>query len=333
MWISWNPCPSSSRWATPSCSPSRPLGDHGAGLALGTVEHRLDRGVGDPRSELVDQRLEPALAHPGRADHRRHVAPEIPGMTHVEHDHLVHVVAQSAPVVEPQRRDAQALLPDLGREGVVGAVGGAADVALVRAVDRPEREPVAVEHRNEGRQVRDVVASPIGIVQQEHVAGMDVIAEVVADRLRRPRQGADVDGDVLGLGDEAPVGVADAGGEVAARVEDLRVRGAQHRLAHLLYDGAEPVLDHRYGNRVDHSASQPRGRSSASALPAHGPMRSSRSASECLANFGGFGGASHAASTGRSIASPRGDVGRPIARRRLSEHGLRRHRQESRCRR
>ena len=56
------------------------------------------------------------------------------------------------------------------------------------------------------------------------------------------------------------VTVGDRGGEVAARVEDLGVGGAQHRLAHLLDDGLEAVLHHGHGDGIDaiaHGTSPP----------------------------------------------------------------------------
>ena len=159
--------------------------------------------------------------------------------------------AQPPRLVQPERRNPDALLPDLGGARVVGAVRGAADVALVRAVDRPEGQPVAIEHRHERGQIGQVVAAVVGVVEQEHVARPDVAAKVVVHRPRRPRQRADVDRHVLGLGDQAPFGVAQRGREIAARVDDLRVRGAQHRLAHLLGDRMQPVADHRDRDRVD----------------------------------------------------------------------------------
>ena len=60
-----------------------------------------------------------------------------------------------------------------------------------------------------------------------------------------------MDRHVLGLGDQPALGVAQRGREVAARVDDLRVGGAQHRLAHLLGDRVQAVLDHRDRDRID----------------------------------------------------------------------------------
>src|SRR5215510_8075714 len=80
---------------------------------------------------------------------------------------------------------------------------------------------------------------------------MYTASKVVGDRLDGPRQRAHVDGHVLGLGREASFAVEDRRGEIPARVEDLRVGGAEHGLAHLLDDGLEAVLDDRDGDAVE----------------------------------------------------------------------------------
>jgi hypothetical protein len=130
-------------------------------------------------------------------------------------------------------------------------VGRAADVALVGVVDGPERETLADEHRQQRGQVGQVVASVVRIVQQIHVAGAYASLEVLGDRLDGPRQRAHVDGHVLGLRRQASFAVEDRRGEIPARVEDLRVGGAEHGLAHLLHDGLEAVLDDRDGDAVE----------------------------------------------------------------------------------
>ena len=86
----------------------------------------------------------------GRAQHRGEVAAEFAGVADVQRQQVEQIVAQLAGLVELDRRDAQALLLDLGGRRIVGAMGGAADVALMRAHDGPE-QPLAVgEDRHEG---------------------------------------------------------------------------------------------------------------------------------------------------------------------------------------
>src|SRR5215813_1545493 len=235
-----------------------PGADAGAALALRTVQHRAYRGGGGVHAVVVHQLEEPALTHARRAEHGPQVAEEIPRMADVGGDEVHHVVAQGSRVVELQRRDADPLLPDLRGPGVVGAVGGAADVALVRAIDGPEGEALAHEDGEERGEIGEVVAAVIRIVEEEHVAGPDAAREVVDHGLDGHGQRAHVDGHVLGLGGEPALAVEDGGGEIAARVEDLRVGGAQHRLAHLLHDGFEPMLDHRDGDAIESHDAPPR---------------------------------------------------------------------------
>jgi len=206
------------------------------------------------RAELPQQLCQPALADPGRADHGGEVAPEVARMAHVEHDHLVDVLAPRALVVQLQGRDAQAFLEDLGGTRVVGAVRGAADVALVRAVDGPEDQAVAVEHGHEGGEVRQMVAAPVGVVEQVDVAWADRTLEKLMHGPGRIGQRADMDRHVLGLSNQTTFRIAQGGREIAARVEDLGVGGAQHGLPHFLDDGAKAMLDHGDGDRIDGKA-------------------------------------------------------------------------------
>src|SRR5262252_1306627 len=228
-----------------------PAADAGAALALGTVQYLAHCGHGGVDTVVVDQLEEAALAHSSRAEHGLEVAREVARMAHVGGDQLHHVVAQATCVVELERRNADALLPDLRGPGVVGAVGGAANVALVGAIDGPEGEALAHEHGQEGGEVREVIAAVVRIVEKEHVTGLDAPREVVGHGLDGHGQRAHVDGHVLGLRGESAFAVEDRGGEITARVEDLRVGGAQHRLAHLLHDGFETMLDHRDGDAIE----------------------------------------------------------------------------------
>ena len=221
-----------------------PLGDDCAGLAFGAVEHRLDCCIGERPAEFGRQREQPPLADMRRADHRREIAAEIAWVPDIGRDHLQEIAAHFAAIVEPQRRDANAFLPNVGRGGVVGAVRRAADVALMRPVDRPEARQVAFEYRHKGGQIGQMVAAVVRVVEQENITLVDVVTKKLGHRLRRKRQGADMDRHVLGLRNQPAVEIANRGREVAARIEDLRIGGAKHRLAHLCDDRQQAMLYH-----------------------------------------------------------------------------------------
>ena len=226
--------------------------DFGARAAFGPVQNRFASGHDGVRVERIDQRLEPGFAKTDRADLRRQVALEVARVAHIQRHHLQKVLARVAPLPEPKRRDTQPLMENLGSGGVVGAVGRASDIAVMGAVDRPEGQPPVDEHRREHRHIRQVAAAArIGIVDDEQVAFMHILAEAGRNRLRRPRHRAHMDRDMLRLRNQPAVAIADGGGEVARRVENLRIGGAQHRLAHLLDDGRQPVADHGDGDRVE----------------------------------------------------------------------------------
>ncbi len=88
--------------------------DHGAGLLLGGIEDRLDRGLDHLAAEFAEQPRQPALAEMRRADHRREIAAKLARIADVQRDQIEQILAQPAGLVELDRRDAQAFLPDLG---------------------------------------------------------------------------------------------------------------------------------------------------------------------------------------------------------------------------
>ncbi len=172
-------------------------------------------------------------------------------MAHIGRDHLEDVAAHLAAIIKPQRGDADAFLPDVGGGGVVGAVRRAADIALMGAVDRPEARPLAGEHRHEDGQIGEMVAAVIGVVEQKDVARVNIVGKKLGHRLGRVGQCADMDRHMLGLGDQPAVEAADRGRKVAARIEDLRIRCAQHGLAHLFDDRQEAMPNDRRHDRID----------------------------------------------------------------------------------
>ena len=185
-----------------------------------------------------------------RANHRRQVAAKLAGITDVQRQQVEQIVAQAAGFVELDRRNAQPLLKDLGGAGIVAAMGGAADVALMGTDDGPQQPPLAVEDRHKGGEIRQMTAAMIGIVEQNDVARLDIL-EARFDRQRRPGQRPDMHRDVIGLRDQATAGVADAERKIAAGIEDLRIGGAKHGFAHFLHDRAETMLDDGSRDGID----------------------------------------------------------------------------------
>src|SRR5882724_12379654 len=110
-----------------------------------------------------------------RSDHRREVAAKLSGVANVQRQQVEQIVAQPSRFVELDRRNTQSFLPDLGRAGIIAAMRGAADVALVRANDGPEQPPLAIENRHERGEIRQMTAAMIGVVEENNVAWPDVL--------------------------------------------------------------------------------------------------------------------------------------------------------------
>ena len=182
--------------------------------------------------------------------HRRQIAAEVAPVADIQGQHIKEVVAQTTGLVQPDRRYAQALLPDLGRGRIVTAMSGATDIALMRPRDRPVQSAIAVEDRYKSCHVRQVAPAVIGIIQQDDVARPDIV-ESLLDRQRCPRKGTDMDWNMVGLRNQTAVRITNREREVAAGVEDLRVGCAKHGLAHFRNDRAQPVLNNGACDGID----------------------------------------------------------------------------------
>ena len=132
----------------------------------------------------------------------------------------------------------------------VPASGAAADVGIVGDAGGEAEQAVLMEDRPEEEDVREVHAAVVGIVHDEHVAGMDVVGIFPHQRRDGVGDGAEMHRHAEPLGDQPAAGVAEAGGEVHAFPHHLRVGGAHDRDRHLVGEIAEAVLDHLEGHRV-----------------------------------------------------------------------------------
>ncbi len=246
------PWPSSSRIASPLKTPSFHAADAFARLALGPVEDLPDGLEHGLEPVVVHQLEQPPLADAGRA---RSWPAGRPG-SRAGGARWSPPSAARRPAARPRSYSLSGVMRMPSCQisvapGIVGAVGGAADVVLVRAVDRPEHGRDRPRRRAASTVRSGRWLLPwYGSLRRKRSPGGDAALEEVGHRRDRPGQGAHVDRHVLGLGGQASLSVEHRGGEVAARVEDLRVRGAEHRLAHLLHDGLEAMLDDRDRDRI-----------------------------------------------------------------------------------
>ena len=144
-------------------------GDAGAHLALGVVQQRLAGREHRRGAVLRAQRLEALHAEPVRRHLRAQIGQALARHLAVEQDQVQHVLLQLAGAVEPDRRDAQAFLVDVG----VAAIG---EIGVVRDIGRPGDERAVDEDRLGEHDVGQMrAAAGIGVVADEDVARPDVL--------------------------------------------------------------------------------------------------------------------------------------------------------------
>ena len=134
----------------------------------------------------VGERDDPARAESGGADLGVHVAGQMLGEARVAGDDAECRLVELAGIVELDRRDQQPLHPRVGGVDRQAARHRAADVVVVTEDLAEADQPLAVEDRHRGAEVGDVAdatARVVGVVPEEDVARLDVVAEVLEHRL------------------------------------------------------------------------------------------------------------------------------------------------------
>ena len=226
--------------------PAPKLGAHLAFGGVDDVVHVRVEALDAVAFEHVD---EAALADRARADHRLDVLGD-----DLEPDVRPHevpdVAAQLPAIVDLQRRDAERLLPDLPRARVIAARRHAADVRDVALARAPRDELTVVEDRQEDADVRVLVAAAVDVVVEDHVAVVQVVAEVLDDPLQRRLRAVGDDRRVLGLGERAAAAVEDHRHQIADLVEDRRPRGAHQHRRHLAGDRLHAALQDGSEDRI-----------------------------------------------------------------------------------
>ena len=90
-----------------------------------------------------------------------------------------------------------------------------------------------------------------GIVVQDEVAIMDVVAEKLGDRLHRRNERAQMDRDVLALQDHLRPGVEERCRIIMREIEDGGARRLLERQRHLALGRLENAAHDRKGDRID----------------------------------------------------------------------------------
>jgi hypothetical protein len=162
-----------------------------------------------------------------------------------------------AALVELHRRQAQALLLDLGGVGREAAGDHAADVGPVAGVGEPAEEAAGAEERLDELHVHEVRAAEVGIVEDVDVALLRRPCPALADGVDHGGHGvlhrADEDRQAqLPLRDQlAGVGGVEAVGAVVRLGDHGAEGGAGERQVHLVADLDEAVADDGEGDGVE----------------------------------------------------------------------------------
>ena len=165
---------------------------------------------------------------------------------------LQEVVVLHAGFDDLDRRDAKPLVEDLLRVAREAAGRESADLGHVPDAGYDSDALALVEDGFDNHVLRQVVHPRVRVVVQEHVVrAKRVEPELVDDPLQRHRRRAELRRAELALPDHLADLVEDGAREVEHLVEDRRVGGRLHRLAHLARHGDEVVRGHGHRDRVN----------------------------------------------------------------------------------
>ena len=159
---------------------------------------------------------------------------------------LYRVLAEAAALDQLERVDIDAFLLDPCRLRAHRPRRDAADIGMMPAGGDEEQDLGAVlrEHRRHHGDVGEMRAAVIGCVHHPHVPGLQLRSDLADHGGHAPVHGAEMHGDMRGVGDELPVAIEDGAGEVEALLDVDRARGVLQRVAHLLGDGGEAFVEH-----------------------------------------------------------------------------------------
>ena len=206
--------------------------DNGARLLFGVVEDALNALQEIRRAEAGDNLVDLAFSDVDRSDLRFEIAPVLFRHAHVQPQDTRHILVQFAVADNLQRRNADALLHDIGQGARQRGGHRAADIGVVNMADHEAEDVAAVKDRlpdmNIGGMSGDVAR--IGVVGNADVA----FVVMVDQRQHRRIVDAAVPGraEAARRGERQPVSADDLAGEILRLFDKGRVRGAHQGKGH-----------------------------------------------------------------------------------------------------
>ncbi|OPZ04004.1 MAG: hypothetical protein BWZ08_02791 [candidate division BRC1 bacterium ADurb.BinA292] len=220
-----------------------PGGDLGAQNPLRVVDEPAGAFAERRQTVAADDFVDVAFAgHAGR-DLGLQVAEGHFGDAHIGPQESKERGVGLAAAIELEPRDAQAFLKDLGVVAGGAARHAAADIQVMRGGDGERHALVLPEDGADDEDVGGVHPAVERVVQNEEVARLDVVAELLKQGFHREGGRADVERDRHALSDHVAVGVGQLRRIIQAVAHDRGVGGPVERDRHLIAGGGQGILN------------------------------------------------------------------------------------------
>src|SRR5262249_28603552 len=127
-----------------------------------------------------------------------------------------------------------------------------ADVGVMPARGEKKKKVRAIlaKYRRDHGDVGEMCPAIIGRIQHVDVSGLELLAKLAAYSLDAPIHRAEMNRDVRGVGDEPSPRVEDRAGEIEPLLDIDRARCVLQRVAHLLCDRGEQIVEDFEHHRV-----------------------------------------------------------------------------------
>ena len=219
--------------------------DRGAGPCLGVVEEGRGGGVDRTGAEALEGFLHPPHPHRVGGELGLDVAGSLVRGPGIEKNEREHVLREHPPPCEPDRRDPQPFLEDARAVRALAARNPSADVGVVGEAGHESHQPVLVEDRARGRQVRQVRApADVRVVGEEHVPRPQLVRRVPAGEVvHHPQHRPEMNGRRRPERKRGAVRVEDGGRAVPSLLDVGRIGGLHQGGEHLFGRRVEPMRD------------------------------------------------------------------------------------------